>query len=602
MSDPSATEAELERFRQQWKQEVSSRNKPAPSTGSRPQAVTTSSVDRRKPITAPRAPVSSGKAEEVLDQSEGRTFHDLPDNEEALKLGAAEKGLVRPTTSKEPKTALEHYERAVENETAGKLGESLKLYRKAFRLDDGVHEKYKNKHFPPSVSAPKPTQPNPSNASATVPNPAHHSLHGLPPTINQLIEEFSTLSIPGQEPPTDASPSPPCPIAELPQEILTHILHHAALTNIACFSRLALVCKKFAYLTMTEEQIWKAVTLSAEQGFGDMRYTYGCDVFGKPLPDDDGEHILGTSTPPSLDEPPPEALPASSFLDISNHLLTTTYASSWRQMFRSRPRIRFHGVYISTVNYSRPGGASSTINTWSSPVHVVTYYRYLRFYRDGTCISLLTTTEPVDVVHILTKENLTEQTSNPHQTRRNAHKAAAISDPASRPPPTGIDKSGSGHGKAGAANQASAQKTEHVPALPASQIMKDALRGRWRLSGPGDGTFPPSRSPSSASQAPDTESEREAEGDLHVETEGVVPRYTYMMQFGIGSSSAGAAANTAVQAGQGGGGGKRGSRNNRLQWKGFWSYNRLTDDWGEFGLRNDRAFYFSRVRSYGVGG
>lgn len=132
--------------------------------------------------------------------------------------------------------------------------------------------------------------------------------------------------------------------------------------------------------------------------------------------------------------------------------------------------------------------------------------------------------------------------------------------------------------------------------------MKDALRGRWRLSGPGDGTFPPSRSPSSASQAPDTESENEAEGDLHVETEGVVPRYTYKMQFGIGSSSVGAAANTAVQAGQGGGGGKRGSRNNRLQWKGFWSYNRLTDDWGEFGLRNDRAFYFSRVRSYGVGG
>lgn len=134
MSDPSATEAELERFRQQWKQEVSSRNKAGPAAGPRVQGAATSSVDRRKPTTAPRALVSSGKAEELLDQSEGRTFHDLPDNEEALKLGAAEKGLVRPTTSKEPKTALEHYERAVENETAGKLGESLKLYRKAFRV------------------------------------------------------------------------------------------------------------------------------------------------------------------------------------------------------------------------------------------------------------------------------------------------------------------------------------------------------------------------------------------------------------------------------------------------------------------------------------
>ena len=28
----------------------------------------------------------------------------------------------------------------------------------------------------------------------------------------------------------------------------------------------------------------------------------------------------------------------------------------------------------------------------------------------------------------------------------------------------------------------------------------------------------------------------------------------------------------------------------------------LTDDWAEFGLRNDRPFMWSRVRSYGMGG
>ncbi|KAF4556312.1 F-box-like domain-containing protein 3 [Elsinoe fawcettii] len=579
MSEPLATEAELERFRQQWKEEVSTRGKAGPSSAARSQTQS-STIDRRKAIQA-TGPSASSRLPEAHDESAGPTFHDLPDKEDALKLGAADKGLIRPTSSTEPVTALEHYEQAVDNETAGKLGESLKLYRKAFRLDDNVHEKYKNKHFPPSAFASKKPQPNPSNASATVPNPAHHSLHGLPPTVTQLIEEFATLAIPGAEPPTDASPAPPCPISELPEEIVTQILYHVGRMNIGAFSRLALVCKKFAYLIMTEEQIWKAVTLSNDQGFGNMHYKFARDVFGKPLPEEP-EHILGSSETTDMDEPLPEVVPTPSFLDISHHLLAFSYASSWRQMFRARPRVRFHGVYISTVNYTRPGGASSTINTWSTPVHVVTYYRYLRFYRDGTCISLLTTAEPVDVVHIISKENLSEQTSDPRQTRRNAHLVAQQS----KPPPTSLDKSGSSH--------AQAAKTDHAPALPSSQIMKDALRGRWRLSGPGDGTFPlppPDAGPDHV---------QEAEGDLHVETEGVVPRYTYKMQFAIGSGSVSSSATAAAQAGQTGGG-KKGSRGMRLGWKGFWSYNRLTDDWGEFGLKNDRAFYFSRVRSYGMG-
>lgn len=37
-------------------------------------------------------------------------------------------------------------------------------------------------------------------------------------------------------------------------------------------------------------------------------------------------------------------------------------------------------------------------------MHIVTYYRYLRFFRDGTAISLLTTHEPSDVVAHLTRD------------------------------------------------------------------------------------------------------------------------------------------------------------------------------------------------------
>jgi len=214
-------------------------------------------------------------------------------------------------------------------------------------------------------------------------------------------------------------------------------------------------------------------------------------------------------------------------------------------MFHHRPRLRFSGVYISTVNYVRPGASSPTTISWNTPVHIVTYYRYLRFFRDGSCISLLTTAEPVDVVHHLLKEHL---------------------------------------------------HTNHG-ALP-SNVMKNALKGRWRLSGSHSSTPRPSASATAAptpSSEPTTtqptdphssqpEPEPEPEGTLHIETLGPDSKYTYHLHLALRSAS-----------------NRPGStKNNKLVWRGFWSYNRLTDDWAEFGLRNDRAFFWSRVKSWGV--
>ena len=74
-------------------------------------------------------------------------------------------------------------------------------------------------------------------------------------------------------------------------------------------------------------------------------------------------------------------------------------------------------------------------------------------------------------------------------------------------------------------------------------------------------------------------------GDLHIETEGAGPRYMYTMHLSLKSSSRSRTA----------------TKNNKLVWKGFWSYNSLSNDWAEFSLRNDKPFYFSRVRKYGLG-
>ncbi|KAF1920652.1 hypothetical protein BDU57DRAFT_20997 [Ampelomyces quisqualis] len=533
--DPNAqqthAEAELESFRQKWRDEVTARSKgkaPAAS-GSSANADVPSNKARPRRSNAPVARQRSGQDDDEVTphvyQSLGEKQHGPRLHETSAETAAT---LAR---NQEPTSALEHYEKAVEKESEGRLGDSLSLYRRAFKLDDTVDKIYKAKHFPPSyfkaqskknrdpslststapAPAPKPQNLNPSNASPTVPNTAHHSLHGLSASLANLISNFTTLSIQGEPPPTDLSPAPPCPIAIIPEEILVEILEQVAIHDVASFVRLAQVCKRLAYLVATEDRVWKRLALGHEYGFAAMHYSWTCQVDGSPLGDDDeGGIILGADTPPEFED---NRTPAP--LALTPFLVPSPYPT-FRALFQRRPRIRFNGCYISTVNYTRAGQASPTSVTWNSPIHIVTYYRYMRFLRDGTCISLLSTSEPSDVVPYLSIEHM--------------HK--------------------------------------HHGALPSAPI-KDALLGRWRLTGP------------QSLNDDDGDDGAEKEGNVVVETAGATPKYMYKMLLGLETAG-------------------KGAKNNKLSWLGYWSYNRLTDDWGEFGLKNDRAFYWSRVRSYGM--
>nr|OQO31964.1 hypothetical protein B0A51_00305 [Rachicladosporium sp. CCFEE 5018] len=497
MSDqaPIETEAELAAFRQRWREEVTARNKKPEALLNKPTA------QRRKasvhaPPTVP-APSTARRRDDTHEVDFAPTaYHDLPDKEDRLKLGTEGQAHDRDVNPAEPSSALEHFERAVERESSGMLGDSLKHYRQAFRIDAKVQDTYSKKHFPqPSSSKPKPSNPNPSNAAVTVPGTAHHSLHGsaaLPQSLKQLVDSFATLAIEPAPPATDASPQEPSPLAELPEEILTQVLRELAVKDLASFARTAQVCKRLAYLVLTEESIWKRVALGSEIGFAAMHYNFACDVEGFSIQANDS---------------------IARYLDFDDDIDT-----------EDEERITYL-THPTPHNTASPHNLQPLLSptpalplSWgSTPVHVVTYFRYLRFFRDGTAISLLTTVEPADVVHHLTKENM------------HTHHSA-------------------------------------TSALP-SAVMRDALRGRWRLSGPLSSMTDPSTG------------EAEVEGDIHIETQGVTPKYTYRTQLNL------------THAG-------KSARNNKLVWKGFWSWNRLTDDWAEFGLRNDRAYWWSRVKSF----
>ncbi|XP_049952574.1 F-box only protein 9 [Schistocerca serialis cubense] len=74
---------------------------------------------------------------------------------------------------------------------------------------------------------------------------------------------------------------------------------------------------------------------------------------------------------------------------------------SWREMYIKRPRLNFHGCYISKTSYIRYG-ENSFQDQFYSPVHLVAYFRYLRFFPGGTVLMLTTADEPPGCVGQLT--------------------------------------------------------------------------------------------------------------------------------------------------------------------------------------------------------
>ncbi|RMD43339.1 hypothetical protein DV735_g1717, partial [Chaetothyriales sp. CBS 134920] len=551
----SVHESALEEFRQQWQNEVSARKK---QEGKRPAPVSTRRPSEGKLERAINHPPTRHQVADLKDESDHDPVEDssvdrrspelvtrldrLQVKEEASAHADADADADEfvSRTKANPVTALEHFEKAVEKERTGNLGDSVAHYRKAYRLDDTVDQQYRKKHFPAKAVA-NSNNTNPSNAPVTVPNTAHHS-SGVASellTFSQLIESFAGCQIEGIPPVIAGDIAPPCTISRLPHELLVEILSRIGRYDPAMLARLGLVCKRLAYQIYVDNSIWKAIALGPEFGLASQQYSFDKDLQGRQLVSED------------LNETPIPKIPPPAF----------TTSALYRDIFHTCPRVRFTGVYISTVNYTRPGGPSAMQVTWSNPVHIVTYYRYLRFFRDGTCISLLSTSEPIDVVHHLTPENLNlVRSKGAHHLVNSTSSAVA----------------------------ASSSKDSAPPFLsPAAQsIMKHALRGRWRLGS--SSTTPPSSPltsshPLSSPLPPDTH--LFDVGDLHIETEGAHMNYRYAMHLTMKSASRSRTA----------------TKNNKLVWKGFWYYHLLTDDWSEFSLRHDKPFFFSRVKSYGLG-
>lgn len=142
--------SELESFREQWRAEVQSktpgsRNQP-PQAVAGPSAGQLRAQHKSHPKSQPPRPQKGSEPSGKQHSATGKKAaqHDSDDDEyvahsfdepapAALSTlpGQAEGG---EDKGNEPVSALEHFEQAVEREAAGNLGDSVRLYRKAYRV------------------------------------------------------------------------------------------------------------------------------------------------------------------------------------------------------------------------------------------------------------------------------------------------------------------------------------------------------------------------------------------------------------------------------------------------------------------------------------
>ena len=139
----SANPNDLESFRRQWQEEVQRRRGAAgQQVGNNYQSAAGEASQKCGPKFYQGLLPNESRTQRYDEDYASQTydFDDLEERQEARKLGVIGTG-VHPESrrSKEPVSALEHYEEAVERERQGKLGESLSYYRKAYRVRNATH-------------------------------------------------------------------------------------------------------------------------------------------------------------------------------------------------------------------------------------------------------------------------------------------------------------------------------------------------------------------------------------------------------------------------------------------------------------------------------
>ena len=216
----------------------------------------------------------------------------------------------------------------------------------------------------------------------------------------ELIIKFANL---GSDNHDKIVTKPVSPLVHLPNDIWVYILEILLVEAPESWIEFSMTCKKFAYLGFNTNDIWRKLC--------HLVYPLQCYEENRTFIESN-QTIEANLSDDSLPIPKDQLK------------IVPSYDNSWKKMLNNRPFIKFNGCYISVVNYYSEGAKSQFSNSWANPVRTITYYRYLRFYPDGTCCKLLTPLEPYSVIpYILKLNTLRNITSALDQAKIAAHQS-----------------------------------------------------------------------------------------------------------------------------------------------------------------------------------
>lgn len=243
--------------------------------------------------------------------------------------------------------AISIWEKGVIKERDGSMADAIKYYRSALKVYENVEKVYRKKLHEEWL------------------------LFKKLQNLNVADENQNSKDIKDVEDAEDEEELLPCWILEMiPNDILLRIVNNVVLSSGESWINLSLSCKKFNDLCFHNSVPYRTF----------KNFIYPKQVYDNELVKLNGE-------------------------DSIQQLAEVLWDKNYELMLKQRPYIKFEGVYISVVNYLRHGsnvdGSSSLLN----PVHMITYYRYFRFYEDGKVLRLLTTDEPSTVVKHFAREN-----------------------------------------------------------------------------------------------------------------------------------------------------------------------------------------------------
>ncbi|KAH9852654.1 hypothetical protein C2E23DRAFT_824705 [Lenzites betulinus] len=353
---------ELVRFRQQWLEELRSKKKAPSSQGgssaSTSAVITSASTDAAaQPHSPPAHPTTQRRL------SHGAQVSPPPIRRSSASATQAPIG---PALRR----AVEIYKNAVQHEQQGQLDEALRLYRTAFRLDNNVDRAYhmveeqlKAVTSSAAVSPPQTHHRKTSSTAGSV-DAIVEGLKGMElgapvvrtrgegvvtGTLASLISSWpAELSFEAEDPQEGV------PISLLPDELLVLVMR---LLDHTAIERFAQVNRKARVLAL-DGTIWRPMVQSVLK--------------------------------------PPQITSEEELVKLE-----LKYMSDYRRIYIEHPRVRYDGVYIAVCHYIRNGIGE---NAWVNYSHLITYYRYLRFFPDGQVLSLLANEElnPQHVIPLLT--------------------------------------------------------------------------------------------------------------------------------------------------------------------------------------------------------